>query len=251
MLNRELSLFILCIILPFLIYDHRMKKLRGKAMKPLMSQLAVRIVDRVRGETLPAGAHLAEQVLADAFHVSRGPVREALTILEREGLVLFHPNRGFFLTRASREIPAPEIPAPVSTEDEMYYRFAEDRIRGKLRGHISEAELMARYGISRVKLMKILIRMSQEGWVERRPGHGWNFLPVLDTVEALDKSYRFRILVEPAAPHRLFRFILHYCSPSVLNFALTVSGRPKRLMNPSASAWLYTSSLEKVAISSR
>ena len=76
-----------------------MKKPRGKAVKPLMSQLAVGIVDRVRSEAMPAGAHLAEQALADAFHVSRGPVREALTILEREGIVLFHPNRGFFLTR--------------------------------------------------------------------------------------------------------------------------------------------------------
>ncbi len=168
-------------------------------MKPLMSQLAVRIVEHVRSQAMPASAHLAEQALADAFHVSRGPVREALTILEREGIVLFYPNRGFFLTRPAQEIPAPDIPAQVSTEEEMYYRFAEDRIRGELHGHISEAELMHRYGISRVKLMKILIRMSQEGWVERRPGHGWNFLPVLDTVEALDKSYRFRILVEPAA----------------------------------------------------
>ncbi len=170
-----------------------------EAVKPLMSQLAVRIVNHVRSQTMSAGTHLAEQGLADAFHVSRGPVREALTILEREGIVLFHPNRGFFLTRSAAEIPAPDISAPVSTEEDMYYRFAEDRIRGKLHGHTSEAELMSRYGISRVKLMKILIRMSQEGWVERRPGHGWNFLPVLDTVEALDKSYRFRILVEPAA----------------------------------------------------
>lgn len=176
-----------------------MKKTGEEATKPLMSQLAARIVERVRSGYMPAGAHLAEQALADSFHVSRGPVREALTILEREGIVLFHPNRGFFLTRPSREIPAPDIPAPVSTEEEMYHRFAEDRIRGELQGSISEAELMSRYGISRVKLMKILMRMSQEGWVERRTGHGWNFLPVLDTVEALDKSYRFRILVEPAA----------------------------------------------------
>jgi DNA-binding GntR family transcriptional regulator len=176
-----------------------MKKPREEAVKPLMSQLAVRIVEHVRSQDMPAGAHLAEQALADAFHVSRGPVREALTILEREGIVLFHPNRGFFLTRPAQKIPAPDISAPVSTEEAMYYRFAEDRIRGELHGHVSEAELMSRYGISRVKLMKILIRMSQEGWVERRPGHGWNFLPVLDTIEALDKSYRFRILVEPAA----------------------------------------------------
>ncbi len=176
-----------------------MKSHRGKAVKPLMSQLAVRIVEHVRARAMPAGAHLAEQALADAFHVSRGPVREALTILERQRIVRFHANRGFFLTRPAGEIPAPEVPAPLSTEEEMYYRFAEDRIRGKLRGHVSEAELMSRYGISRVRLMKVLIRLSQEGWAERRPGHGWNFLPVLDTVEALDKSYRFRILVEPAA----------------------------------------------------
>ena len=176
-----------------------MKKLEEEAAKPLMLKLAVRIVEHVRSQDMPAGAHLVEQALADAFHVSRGPVREALTILEREGIVLFHPNRGFFLARPAAEIPAPEIPSPGSTEEEMYYRFAEDRIRGRLHGHVSEAELMSRYAISRVKLTKILIRMYQEGWVERRPGHGWNFLPVLDTVEALDKSYRFRILIEPAA----------------------------------------------------
>ena len=168
-------------------------------VNPLISQLAIGIIDRVRHEDKPAGSHLAEQELADAFHVSRGPVHEALMILERKGIVLFRPNRGFFLARPAAEIPIPDIEAPMSTEEEMYYRFAEDRILGKLRGHVSEAELMSRYGISRIRLMKILMRMSQEGWVERRPGHGWNFLPVLDTVEALDKSYRFRILVEPAA----------------------------------------------------
>jgi DNA-binding GntR family transcriptional regulator len=176
-----------------------MKILNEGAVKPLMSQLAIRIIERVRSQGKPGGSHLAEQELADAFHVSRGPVHDALMILARKGILVFHPNRGFFLTRPATEIYTPDIEAPVSTEEEMYCRFAEDRILGELHGHVSEAELMSKYGISRMRLMKILMRMSQEGWVERRPGHGWNFLPVLDTVEALDKSYRFRILVEPAA----------------------------------------------------
>jgi DNA-binding GntR family transcriptional regulator len=176
-----------------------MKAPHKKAVKPLMSRLAIQIIERMRDQALPAGCHLAEQLLADAFHVSRGPVREALRILEREGIVVFHPNRGFFLARPATEISNLNIEAPVSSDEEKYYQFAEDRVTGKLHGSISEAELMSRYGISRVKLMKILVRMSQEGWVERRPGHGWIFLPVLDTFEALDKSYRFRILVEPAA----------------------------------------------------
>jgi DNA-binding GntR family transcriptional regulator len=176
-----------------------MKNQRAKAANSLVSRLAIRVVERVRDQALPAGRHLGEQALADAFHVSRGPVREALKILEQKGLVVFHPNRGFYLTRSAAELPNLDIEAPVSPEEEKYYQFAEDRITGKLHGSVSEAELMARYGISRMKLMKILVRMSQEGWVERRPGHGWIFLPVLDTFDALDRSYRFRILVEPAA----------------------------------------------------
>jgi DNA-binding GntR family transcriptional regulator len=176
-----------------------MKSTSERTAKPLMSRLAISIIERVHSQNKPAGSHLAEQEFADAFHVSRGPVHEALMSLERKGIVLFHPNRGFFLKRPAAEIHASDIEVQVSTEEEMYYRFAEHRIQGKLHGHVSEAELMIRYGISRMRLMKILMRMSQEGWVERRPGHGWNFLPVLDTVEALDKSYRFRILIEPAA----------------------------------------------------
>jgi DNA-binding GntR family transcriptional regulator len=41
--------------------------------------------------------------------------------------------------------------------------------------------------------------MSQEGWVERRPGNGWNFLPILNSADALDQSFRFRIALETAA----------------------------------------------------
>jgi DNA-binding GntR family transcriptional regulator len=176
-----------------------MKGVKGGAVKPLISQLAIHIIERVRSGGKPAGAHLAEQELADAFHVSRGPVHKALRILERKNIVAYRPNRGFFLTRPASKIQPSDIEIQVPLEEAMYYRFAEDRILGALCGHVSEAELMARYGISRMRLLKVLLRLSEEGWVERRPGHGWNFLPVLDTVEALDKSYRFRIVVEPAA----------------------------------------------------
>ena len=41
--------------------------------------------------------------------------------------------------------------------------------------------------------------MAQEGWIERLPGHGWEFLPVLTSLESYRDSYRFRQLIEPAA----------------------------------------------------
>jgi DNA-binding GntR family transcriptional regulator len=176
-----------------------MKNERNRMIKPLISQLAVNIVEHLRSQTMAVGAHLVEQVLADMFHVSRSPIREALVLLQREGVVIFRPNRGFFLAHPATDIKDLNIEVPNSLEEEKYYCIAQDRVQGKIHGHISETELMSRYGISRVKLMKILVRMSQEGWVERLPGHGWNFLPVLDTIDSLEQSYRFRMLIEPAA----------------------------------------------------
>ena len=48
-------------------------------------------------------------------------------------------------------------------------------------------------------LRQNLTRMAQERWIERRPGYGWRFLPVLDSAEAHAASYRFRLAIEPAA----------------------------------------------------
>ena len=66
-----------------------MKNEPKPAIKPLVSQLAMRIVEQIRQQNLAAGGHLVEQALADAFQVSRSPVREALRILDenyRDGL---------------------------------------------------------------------------------------------------------------------------------------------------------------------
>ncbi len=52
----------------------------------------------IRGGYEP-GARIQEQEVADQFHVSRGPVREALRILERDGLVQIHARRGAQVTQ--------------------------------------------------------------------------------------------------------------------------------------------------------
>jgi DNA-binding GntR family transcriptional regulator len=48
------------------------------------------------------GEHLREVEIAARYEVSRGPVREALLQLEREGLVLLRRNRGAVVARLSR-----------------------------------------------------------------------------------------------------------------------------------------------------
>lgn len=45
-----------------------------------------------------AGQRIGEQAVAEAFALSRGPVRDALRILERQGLVEIRPRRGAVVT---------------------------------------------------------------------------------------------------------------------------------------------------------
>ena len=57
-------------------------------------------LDIIRGVYKP-GSHLVERTLAEQYGVSRGPIREALTELEREGLVQILPRRGAIVTELS------------------------------------------------------------------------------------------------------------------------------------------------------
>jgi DNA-binding GntR family transcriptional regulator len=73
---------------------------------PLKRSLADDVVDRLRDAILQGGFKpgepLREEQLAAMLDVSRGPVREALVQLEREGLVLVRRHRGATVARLSR-----------------------------------------------------------------------------------------------------------------------------------------------------
>ncbi|OWT59134.1 GntR family transcriptional regulator [Candidimonas nitroreducens] len=64
----------------------------------LSEQIAAQIGDRIIAGAIEDGTPLPEQELAERYQVSRGPIREALRILEREGLVELHPRRGATVT---------------------------------------------------------------------------------------------------------------------------------------------------------
>ncbi len=62
--------------------------------RSLAEDVAVRLRESiVRGEFAP-GDHLSESALAEAFGVSRGPIREAFIELERAGLLTIERHRG-------------------------------------------------------------------------------------------------------------------------------------------------------------
>src|SRR5215207_10604862 len=62
---------------------------------PLQHELSAGILDFIRTEKLQPGTRLGEVVLAEHLQVSRTPVRAALKLLARRGLVRPSEVRGF------------------------------------------------------------------------------------------------------------------------------------------------------------
>lgn len=72
------------------------------AFPNLSEQVARRISDTVISGEFPPGAHLREQEFSDRFSVSRGTIREAMRILEREGVVMIIPRKGAKVTSLTK-----------------------------------------------------------------------------------------------------------------------------------------------------
>ena len=75
----------------------------------LVGQVARKLTQAILSGRLPPGAKLAEAAVARELGISRAPVREAARLLERQGLLVANPRRGFFV----RKLEAADI-------DEIY-----------------------------------------------------------------------------------------------------------------------------------
>lgn len=69
--------------------------------RSLPEQIAAQLSRRIAGGAYGPGQRILEQAVAAEFSVSRGPVREALRMLEKEGLVTILPRRGAQVTNLS------------------------------------------------------------------------------------------------------------------------------------------------------
>lgn len=169
------------------------------ASSPLALRIANDIVAQIGMGEFEPGSHLATEALAARFHVSRSPVREALSILSSKGLIESRRNRGFFVlpTPSGNGPNAIELLSP--TADEPYYLFAEDWLHDRIGADQTEQAIRDRYGLSRAQAQELLLRAAREGWAEPKPGYGWRLRQVAKTAEAFEAIYRFRAVIEPAA----------------------------------------------------
>jgi DNA-binding GntR family transcriptional regulator len=71
--------------------------------RTLGDEVTASIREAILSGRLAPGERLREESLASSMSVSRGPVREALGQLQREGLVIVQRNRGTFVARQSEK----------------------------------------------------------------------------------------------------------------------------------------------------
>lgn len=167
------------------------------ALTPLQTRVAREILALARREDLGLGDRLAESALAEKIGTSRTPVNVALHHLVSLGVVYYDANRGFFMAKPARDVTDVAAQFFNEPDDPLYLRIAEDRLAHRLPDDVTEADLMRQYEVSRSELRRVLSRMQEEGWIERQVGHGWQFMPMIDSVEAYEESYLFRAAIEP------------------------------------------------------
>ncbi|MEJ8293686.1 GntR family transcriptional regulator [Delftia tsuruhatensis] len=167
-------------------------------LTPLQLRVAREIVALVRREGRRGGEHLPEVHIAQHIGTSRSPVQAALRHLSRLGVLQQDANRGFFLVKDAKDWDG-AVASLLSTDDPVYLQIADDVLQKILPEEVTEADLMRRYGVARSSLRKVLSRISEEGWIEQSMGHGWRFLPLIDSLKSYEESYLFRQFIEPGS----------------------------------------------------
>jgi DNA-binding GntR family transcriptional regulator len=171
---------------------------RKVAPSRLQRELSAGIMDLIRTERLAPGTRLAEVALAERLQVSRTPVRAALRHLASRRLVRAGTSRGYFVADAApATLKPPNRPSP-DESDRLFVAIARDRRAGRLADEVSERDLMQRYGATRPLVQRVLTKLAEVAAVQRKPGHGWRFQPIITDAQARDESYRYRMLIEPA-----------------------------------------------------
>lgn len=160
------------------------------------AELADRIASALVTAQHAPGHRITEEQLTAQFHVSRSPVRAVMQFLSHKGF-LVRRERGYFIPEKFPEFDAESSPIPKSADQELYEVIARDRAQNEVPEQFSEAELMRRYGVPRSQLIRVLNRLSVDGFVEPAAGHGWRFSPTLNSADSFRDSYRFRMIVEP------------------------------------------------------
>lgn len=121
---------------------------RDEPTLTVAEQIAAQIGDRIIAGRIAPGERIVEQDFAVEFRVSRGPVRDAIRILEREGLATIHARRGAVAT----ELSVDEVGEIV----EIRAALLETAARRNVQARSAQMEAMLAAGITRLEALAAL-----------------------------------------------------------------------------------------------
>ena len=188
-------------------------------MKKNLYELVRESISRaIREKTFPEGTVLLEGPVAKRMKVSRAPVRQALAMIEAEGLAHRFEGRGLIvgppgtgperdlLSRVIGAIAPPENHIAFSWQtfvDDLEARIMYQAFFGAVR--VNEVELARHYGVSRSTARDALMHLEPLGLVEKDASFRWVVVP-LDR-QRISELYQLRDLLEPVALRQAVPFI--------------------------------------------
>jgi DNA-binding GntR family transcriptional regulator len=168
------------------------------SVSPLQRDLARNILALLRERGAAAGDRLSRVALAEALGVSRTPVNGAVALLEDLGIVAIE-GRAVRILDLARDASSLDSAGDETGMARLLVGISRARRDGTLTDEVSERHLAQMFGAGRTTVAHALRQLAEAGVVTRNRGHGWRFTPGLATEEDRAASYRFRMLIEPAA----------------------------------------------------
>jgi DNA-binding GntR family transcriptional regulator len=162
--------------------------------------LAARILRSLKERNAQAGQHLTELELCDQFSVSRTPVRGALRVLAREGIVEARANRGYILIQPVTDAPETEMITAQDGEDQrLFEAIAQAFAAGRLPAQCAQQELVRMFDAKLATVTRVMQKLAELGLAQRKPGNGWAFISREEVRALVQESEEFRSIIEPAA----------------------------------------------------
>jgi len=196
-------------------YCHESRETVKKNLYEVVHETLTRaILDR----TFPPGTVILEGPVAERMHFSRAPVRQALSMIEAEGLAHRFEGRGLvvgppgtppdrdLLERVISTIGPPSNHVAFSWQtfiDDLEAKIVYQAFFGAIR--INEVELARHYDVSRSTARDALMNLEPLGLVEKDASFRWMVVP-LDK-QRITELYQLRDLLEPVALRETVRHI--------------------------------------------
>ncbi len=191
----------------------RKKSLAGVPISDLVESV---LSDNIAAGRLPDGLVLVEGPIAEHLHVSRAPVKTALSALHKSGRITRFKGRGYLVGNNPLRLPvrkrvdAEMLQISVQMADALSKQGTWEHFVDQVELEVVSCQIFGRFqvledslsdhlAVSRTVAREILGRLQERGLVTKKRGSQWVTGPL--TSETIRHIFEIRLLLEPSVIH--------------------------------------------------